>query len=513
MGAGKSTVGRALADRLGWSFVDTDAVLAARHGPIAAQIRDEGEATFRRREAAVVREVRGPSKVIATGGGVFADPDLRRALGEHCWLVTLDADLDLVRARVGGDADRPLLGQAASLLQERAPHYLDVDHRVSADAPVADLVEALAAWLSTARDVPVPLPGQAYAVQIRDRLGPTLGHAVRRTLDPERVVLVTESTVGPLWADVALTSLRAAGIEVGDPVVLPAGEARKDLETWRMAVEGLLAAGADRHTPVVALGGGVLGDIAGFAGATALRGLPLVQVPTTLLAMVDSSVGGKTGVNHVSGKNRIGAFHQPALVVAALDTLTTLEARAARSGLAEVVKAALIGDEGLWERLQEQAEVLGRLQPQALAEVVADAVRVKAEVVVDDVLERGRRATLNLGHTAGHALETALGHGVLHHGEAVAIGLVAEAAWAARAGLGPSDLPDALRACLARMELPTQAPPVSSTQVIAAMRVDKKRRGAMLRQPVCVRPGRVDLVDLPVSALGDLVADLMAAAE
>jgi len=507
MGAGKSTIGRALADRLGWAFVDTDAVLAARHGPIAEQIRQEGEAVFRAREAAVVREVAGPGKVIATGGGVFARAELREGLSRTCWTVGLQVDLATVRERVGNDPERPLLDQARALLAARSSDYADVDLVVDARQPVDDVVERIAKWLAVARDRTVDLGARSYRVLLRDRLE-GLGAAVRRHLGAQRVVLVTEDTVGPLWADGAVASLRAAEVDVGGPVVLPAGEQNKTVQTWSQAVSALLQAGVDRRTPVVALGGGVLGDVAGFAAASVLRGVPCVQVPTTVLAMVDSSVGGKTAVNHPRGKNLVCAFHQPTLVFAPLQTLTTLDPRAARSGLAEAVKAALIGDAGLLDLIEEQAESLARLEPESLAPVLDRAIAVKAAIVAQDEREAGRRAVLNLGHTVGHAVEAALGFGVLHHGEAVGLGLLAGARWAAEQGLGEAGLVGRLQALLPRLGLPIAAPALSRSDLADAAGVDKKRVGAMLREPVCVRAGLVRLVDVPVSRSGELLAHL-----
>lgn len=299
-------------------------------------------------------------------------------------------------------------------------------------------------------------------------------------------VLVTDANVGPPWAD-------AVAAEVGATarIVIPAGEAHKTVATWERCVDGLIAAGVDRSTPVLALGGGMVGDLAGFAAATTLRGLPLVLVPTTLLAMVDSAVGGKVGVNSPRGKNLVGAFHAPALVWAALDTLSTLPGAELRSGLGEAVKTGLVTDPRVLELLE------GRALADVLPEVVERCVRAKAAIVGADEREEGRRAVLNAGHTVGHALETAAGHGTLRHGEAVAIGLVAEVAFARAAGVcqDPSLL-DRLRGVLARHGLPTAPPPVDRAALRAALRLDKKARADKIRVPLVVRAGEVVLVDL-----------------
>ena len=341
--------------------------------------------------------------------------------------------------------------------------------------------------------VKVALGDRSYDVVIQASLS-GLGEALRRLLRATHCLVVTDTHVAPLWGDALRAELDTAGVQ-STWVTLPAGEAHKHRDTWWQIVDGALAAGVDRKTPIVALGGGVVGDLAGFAAASVNRGVPFVQVPTTLLAMVDSSVGGKTGFNHARGKNLVGAFHQPALVWAALDTLGTLPARELRAGLGEVVKTALLADEAFLASLEDQAPLLADGAPTALAPVVAACVCHKAAIVAEDEQERGRRAVLNLGHTVGHGLETALGYGVLLHGEAVALGLVEEARWAVRAGhcLDPA-LPARLVALHAAMGLPTSVPEVPLDQVVAAMLVDKKASGDTLTVPVVVRVGETALV-------------------
>jgi shikimate kinase / 3-dehydroquinate synthase len=499
MGAGKTTVGRALAERLGLPFVDTDAVVAARHGPIPDQIARDGEAAFRAREAAVVRELAaGPPRVVALGGGILADPDLAAQLSEGFLRVLLDVPLAVARDRVGRAADRPLWdGAVAERFAGREPHYrAHADGIVPADGPVEAVVERVAAWWRRSARVRVALGPRSYPVEIRPDLT-GLGAAVRRTTGAARAVLVTEERVSPHWAAACIDAL-APAVAVGEPVVLPAGEAHKSLETWSRCVDALLRRGVDRRTPVVALGGGVLGDVAGFAAATTLRGLPLVQVPTTLLAMVDSSVGGKTAVDHPLGKNLVGAFHQPALVWAALETLSTLPDRDRRAGLGEVVKTALLGDAALFAHLEAHAGPVGRGEPEALAPVLARCAALKAEVVARDEREAGWRAILNLGHTLGHALEAALGFGALHHGEAVGIGLVAEARFGVARGWTAPGVPDRVAALLEALGLPTRWPAVDGGDVARAIGVDKKRDGAMLRLPLPADVGRVKLRSVPI---------------
>jgi len=326
-----------------------------------------------------------------------------------------------------------------------------------------------------------------------------LGEALSARLRPRRALLVTNPVVGALYGQAAEASLEAAGWEVRRAEV-PDGEARKDLDTWEKLVTDALALGVDRATPLVALGGGVTGDLAGFAAATLLRGLPLVQVPTTLLAMVDSSVGGKTGVNTPRGKNLVGAFHAPILVYAALGTLATLPAEELRCGLGELVKHGLL-DADLFALLEREAEALAVGDPAALARVLGPGLRVKADIVARDEREEGDRALLNLGHTVGHAIETAAGHGALRHGEAVAMGLLAELRWAAGEGHCAPEVPRRLAALMKRLGLADRPPPLPRDALMMAALVDKKRRSGMLRLPIVRSVGEAALIDIPVDAL------------
>ncbi|TNE88824.1 MAG: 3-dehydroquinate synthase [Deltaproteobacteria bacterium] len=351
----------------------------------------------------------------------------------------------------------------------------------------------------------VELGERSYEVQVVRRSLAGLGAAVAAATSSQRVVLVTEDTVGPLWAAAARRSLQQAG-KIVELVTLPAGEANKTIATWTMLVDRLLALGVDRRTPLIALGGGVLGDIVGFAAASTLRGLPFVQVPTTLLAMVDSSVGGKTGVNHPVGKNLVGAFHQPLLVHADVATLGTLPIEETRAGLAEAVKSAMIGDPDFFEWMERRARKLRDGDADALIEVVERCVALKAAVVAADEREAGLREVLNLGHTVGHGLETVLGYGALRHGEAVGIGLVAEARWAVREGLCQAGLPERVADLLHALGLPTGVPDCDLDAVAAAMRLDKKGRATFVRVPIPVRIGEVRRVEVTHERLPELLA-------
>ena len=349
----------------------------------------------------------------------------------------------------------------------------------------------------------VPLRVRAYTVHIEpgfSGLGPTLqGEGVRR------VVVVTEPVVANLWLSTLISELEGAGILVQHQV-LALTEATKTFDLWRECVEGLLELGVDRRTVVVALGGGVVGDVAGFAAASVLRGLRIVQVPTTLLAMVDSSVGGKTGINSTKGKNLIGAFHQPMLVWAPVCALQTLEEAEYLAGFGEVIKIALVADAALFAELEVHAAPLLERSPDALMAVIQRSVVLKAEIVASDEKESGLRMVLNAGHTVAHGIEAASGF-QWRHGAAVAVGLVAEARWAERQGHA-AGVVERLVPLLRRFQLPIDAPETRAESVLVAMRLDKKNADAMLIVPVPVEVGRAELIRHPISQLAELIEGL-----
>jgi shikimate kinase/3-dehydroquinate synthase len=426
-------------------------------------------------------EARGKGLVIATGGGALI-PDLNREIliGSGP-VVCLTASVDEILRRLDAARDRPLLdvpdrrARIATLLDERAEAYrripLQVDTTDLPVAAVADRVLSAAASLSSTV-IPVRHPGGAYAIHLGGGLLAQVGVRLRAQGLGGPIALVTNPTVGHLYAKPVVQSLEAAGYAV-TPCMVPDGEAYKTLDTVRALYDDFVEAGLDRRGTVLALGGGVVGDMAGFVAATYLRGVALVQVPTTLLAMVDASVGGKAAVDHPRGKNLIGAFKQPALVLADPDTLATLPAAELATGLAEVVKAGLIGDPVLWEQIE-------RYGPAPLPWLVERALRVKVAIVEEDPYERGRRAVLNLGHTVGHALELLSGYD-LPHGSAVSVGLVAAARLSAHRGLCDDGLPVRVEGVLARLGLPTTYRGFTPDQIWRAMATDKKRRGTRRR--------------------------------
>jgi 3-dehydroquinate synthase len=323
----------------------------------------------------------------------------------------------------------------------------------------------------------VVLGARSYPIHIGAGL---LGDSAlwRSAIRARHVLIVTNETVAPLY--LARVQAGLAGIGHAS-LILPDGEEYKTLAHVGSVFDRLAALGATRDATIVALGGGVIGDLAGFAAACWMRGIDFVQMPTTLLAMVDSSVGGKTGVNLPAGKNLVGAFHQPRAVVADTSTLSTLPPREYRAGLAEVVKYGAIGDAALFAWLEANAAALIAREPAALAEAIAASCRHKAGVVARDEHEHGERALLNFGHTFGHALETATGYGTLLHGEAVAIGMLLAARLSSSLGRAPVADARRLANLLAALGLPTTAPPCDPQRLVELMRLDKKNLAGTLR--------------------------------
>jgi 3-dehydroquinate synthase len=319
--------------------------------------------------------------------------------------------------------------------------------------------------------IDIPLGDRSYPVLVGHGLLRRPGDWSEWLPDTPRVV-ITNDRVGPLHLDTLTAALEGRDVHV---LTLPDGEEEKSFHNYRRAIGFLAERGIRRDAVLVALGGGVIGDLCGFVAATWMRGVRFVQVPTTLLAQVDASVGGKTAINIPEGKNLVGAFHQPSLVVADIATLDTLDDREYRAGLAEVVKIAAIRDPELLTRIEHGAERLLGRDPATVAEVVAASVRHKAEVVAEDEREAGVRALLNLGHTFGHAIEAHSGYGRYLHGEAVAMGMVTAARLSERRNLCPPGLADRLAAALHRLELPVTIPPdIGADELLALMQLDKK---------------------------------------
>lgn len=345
------------------------------------------------------------------------------------------------------------------------------------------------------REVTVALGERSYPVVIGSGLLARAGGRIADRTQAKQALVVSEPGIARRYLAPLERSLRRAGLRVGSALV-PAGESAKSLRQAGRLYEALVRFGGDRGTAVVALGGGKVGDLAGFVAATWLRGVPFVQVPTTLLAMVDSSVGGKVAVNLPQGKNLAGAFHQPRLVVADTDTLASLPARERAAGMAEIVKAGAILDADFFSRLERDVERALELQLGALVPVIERACAIKGEVVARDERESGLRMLLNFGHTLGHAVETLRHYRGILHGEAVAIGMCFAARRSEELGLAPAGTAPRVRDLLARCALPTDLPPFPRRAYLAALRVDKKRSDAQIRYVVLRAVGKADTMPL-----------------
>jgi 3-dehydroquinate synthase len=345
------------------------------------------------------------------------------------------------------------------------------------------------------RRVEVALGERSYPVEIGAGALASIGARVKERTGARRAVVVTAPPVGRRYAARVLRSLREAGV-AASRIDVPDGDAGKSLAQAARLYQALLAHGADRGSVLVALGGGAVGDLTGFAAATFLRGIAFVQAPTTLLAMVDASVGGKTGVNLREGKNLVGAFHQPRLVVIDPDTLRSLPPRELSAGFAEVVKHAAIWDAALFETLERDAEALRALDPALLVPVIERNVEIKALVVSRDEREAGLRMLLNFGHTLAHAIEAIHGYRSLLHGEAVAIGMVYAAARSEALGLAPAGTALRLRRLCERFGLPTDPPGRPRSAYLAALRVDKKKRDSTIGFVALEGIGRARVVPL-----------------
>ncbi len=515
-GVGKSTLGRALAESLELPFEDLDERIVQEAGRAIPDIfAQEGEAGFRERESRVLRDLlsryhgtRGA--VVALGGGALLRRENRARVEATGVVVCLMARLEtlLQRLRQAPEA-RPLVPRASAealerLLRARAAHYASFARRVWVDdRPLPDVLWEVHIALGAFR-----LKAMAPPYDVRVRAG------LLRSLDAPLQAWGKEVTAWALVSDERVMALhgdpvRRAIVSLGQPLatyVLPPGEGTKSLPWLQHLWAGFLQAGLDRQSAVVALGGGVIGDLAGFAAATFMRGIPWFNLPTTLLAMVDASIGGKTSIDLEAAKNAVGAFHPPRAVLMDPDTLHTLPEEQWRYGMAEVIKHALLGDPVLWERLQGG---WGAVYHDTEA-LVRRALAVKVRVVEDDPWERtGQRAQLNAGHTVGHAIETALGY-AFPHGAAVAVGLVVEAALAEALGLAPRDWHREVASMVARFHLPTRIPPgVRWTDFVQALAYDKKRYRGRVRFALPVAVGRVVTnVDVPLDTLQRVVSAL-----
>ena len=537
MGVGKTSVGQVMARQLGWAYVDTDDVLERLAGKsIEAVFAEDGEDAFRLLEAQALAEVcSGERQVVSTGGGMVTSPANRTLMRASGFVVCLEATPETIVGRlypngVGQGAVRPLLTgpngetplqRAQTLQAERAAAYAQAHWTVHTDSlTVADAAQEALRAARTIGGVdngpPLGVPDLAAVVRssahscpifagtgVMDRLG-ELCRSVGLTTT---AYLISDSNVFHTHGRRAQVALELADIPV-HTFVAPAGENSKSLETLASVYQWLAEQRAERGHFVVGVGGGVVGDLAGYAAATFNRGLPLVQAPTSLAAMVDASIGGKTAVNLPAGKNLVGAFHQPRLVVAEVDALGSLPERELASGWAEAIKHGLILDEGLFQIFEEHAEAIRRLDRPLADDVLRRSMAVKADVVSRDERETlGLRILLNYGHTIGHALEAATGYGELLHGEAVAIGMTAAVRISRWMGLIDDDLVARQDATLRRFNLPTSLPGADRDAVRRAMSVDKKTSAGSIRWVLLEGCGRsLTRNDVPAEVVEEALA-------
>jgi 3-dehydroquinate synthase len=509
----------ALASLLAVPFIDTDREIEKNTGRTVADIfAGDGEARFRELEAEAVARLAADARVregaiIATGGGTLLREDVHRALALLGTLVVLDATMESIAGRAGALHDRPLLPRTAAggvdldamreLYARRAPLYDRVAWHVDTTTrtPVETAFEIAEAWRHPGRLIHLrvdtrPLPGESRLSRVVVERGAlaSLGQWMREIGMKGPACVFSSRRVAGHHGVAVRDALDAAGIrhrfvEVDDT------EDAKTLDQAERLLYELTDAGATRDVVAVALGGGVTGDIAGFVAATYMRGLALVQVPTTLVAQVDAAIGGKVGVNHPRVKNMIGTVHQPHLVLVDPATLATLPARELAGGMAEVVKTAIIGSPAFFEKLRD-ASAAGAPQNDAglLEESARQCIRIKGRIVETDPYEHDLRRVLNLGHTLGHAIEVTSGHEV-SHGEAVAIGLMGAVSLSVKRGTATKDFLESTRRILAACGLGTGLPPLDVEALKRAMGGDKKRRATGLTFVLPIAPGDVRIVN------------------
>ncbi|OGO03184.1 MAG: 3-dehydroquinate synthase [Chloroflexi bacterium RBG_13_53_26] len=506
---GKSEAARKIASHLGWGLVDTDEEITKLTGRNIPEIfAQDGEDHFREMEQQVLAKACEKTRVvIACGGGAVIDSHNRQLMKGSGFVVCLETNPEMIYQRLLKDTEvsgniRPLLAvpdpleRIRQLKESRQHYYAIADWTVHTDNLILEEVqqEVLRGWYYWNRadqeeksrcwegDLACEVVTTAahYPVYVGWGLLQGIGQKVARAGLSGAAYLISDEKVFSIYGDTVTKSLQSAGVSTQCFVVTP-GETTKTLDTAASIYDWLIDCRAERSDIVIALGGGVIGDLAGFVAATFLRGLPLVQVPTSLIAMVDAAIGGKTAVNHPSAKNLIGVFYQPCSVIADIQTLTTLDRRELVSGWAEVVKHGIVLDPELFALSETNIEKLLGLDTEITAEAIGRSVAIKARIVSEDERERGRRILLNYGHTIGHALEAATDYERFLHGEAVAVGMMGAAMLSHNLGLLPGEIVEEQRALLQNLGLPTHCSGVDMNTVLDIMELDKKVKGKAVR--------------------------------
>ena len=537
-GTGKSAVGRLAARTLGWRFVDTDEEVVKKAGrPIVDIFSKEGEGYFRRLESQALKVVcKEENQVVSTGGGIVIDEKNREMMKSHGVVICLDATPETIHDRLvkqgessGNGTDvRPLLaganplGKIRSLKAQRDAYYGDANWTVHTDlltegeasAEVVRSYQAVASRLIEAQgkqaDVAavVRTSTESYPIFVGYDILESVGQRVKEIVKAGVAYVVSDEGVHRHARRVQVL-LEASGV-AAHTFIIPSGEQSKSLETAQRIYGWLTSLKAERKHLIVAVGGGVVGDLAGFVAATFLRGVPLVQVPTSLAAMVDASIGGKTAVNLPQGKNLVGAFYQPKFVLADIRTLETLPSRELRSGWAEAIKHGLILDRLLFEVFEKNAKSIGALDSELATGVIRRSMAIKAQVVSQDEKETlGLRVILNYGHTIGHGLEAATDYETLLHGEAVSIGMMGAARISQKMGMLSEDDVERQRLVLEAYGLPTSISGVDLDNVKGAMLLDKKVRGRAINWVLLDGIGKaVVRSDVPQDVVQEVLSSL-----
>lgn len=508
-GTGKSTVAKIVARQLGWVMIDIDDEIVKLAGkPISKIFEFDGEAVFRKLESKTLRSSLKKDKIVlATGGGITVNPDNRRLLLENATVVCLEASPETIFRRLSQEDSndestvRPLLSAANPLERirkmkdDRQSYYAVAHWTVHIDllTPMEASLEVIKGWQYVTRNVPtegaadeseyiarVQTVGGTYPIFIGWENLDTFGARVKEAGISGGLVVISDENVYPLHGESVVKSLLSDGFQVSGLSVQP-GERSKTIKEAIKIYDYLIQHHVERADAIVALGGGMVGDLAGFVAATYLRGIPFIQVPTSLIAMADASIGGKVAVDHKRGKNLIGAFYQPRLVLCDGSMLRTLPERELVSGWAEMIKYGAILDLPYFEFLEKNSARLKSLQRSDLVEALYHAARIKAQIVTEDEKETGRRILLNFGHTIAHGLETATGYGHFLHGEAIAIGMVAAARLSNKLGLLSGKEITRLTSLLKKYGLPVRCSGISIKQVKTAMQLDKKVRSKSIR--------------------------------
>jgi shikimate kinase / 3-dehydroquinate synthase len=494
-GSGKTTVGYTLAQRLELPFIDLDRAIETNSGlTIPFIIDQQSESAFREMESAALRTVLdNEESVIALGGGSLLRDENRAMAEKHGRIILLNAEIATLESRLDSDANkRPLLmgdvkENLSQLLSRRQAHYRSFLLSIQVDNKSIGQI-ALEAQIALGR-FHLSSMGH-YDILAQDNLIKQTGELLLKH-GLKNPIIVTDENVKKFHAEKVVASLRDSGFNP-KVITIPAGEAHKTLDNIHSIWQGFIENGLDRKSTVIALGGGVIGDLAGFAASTFMRGMSWVVLPTTLLSMVDASIGGKTGFDLPEGKNLIGSFYPPRLVLEDPQVLKTLSEEELISGLAEVVKAGVISNPILFQMCS-----LGfKHAIKNLEDIVKRAVAVKIQIIEEDPFENGIRAKLNLGHTVGHAVELVSRYR-LRHGEAVAIGMVAEAKLAERLKVAEKGLSDIIAETLRGLSLPIDIPgDLPRNEIIRAMSLDKKKTDGIVRFALPAEIGRVELVDV-----------------